>query len=423
VLALLLLARGRVVSVDELVEGLWGEAAPETAVKALQGYVSQLRRSVGNDRILTRPPGYAFRLGEGELDLDRCEQLAADGRRLLASGEPEVAADRLRAALALWRGAPLAEFDTERFAHEARPRLEELRAALLEDRIEADLRCGRHASLISELQAVHAAEPFRERVCEQLMLALYRSGRQAEALDAYRLMRDRLVEELGIEPGPRVQSLQRRMLQHDPTLQIPEASVAPAATPGSSARERDRRLVAAAVAVALAVLGAVAVAALALGGNGDDAVAPEPGGAAFVVKLENFLSQSRAGRREVHEAIDLASRCELARKEALARLGRVQRNRQSLLQQVAALSVPETDEALRASDLLQQAIHASIAADWSYRDWLRNRPGCGVDPDDPALAEARAADLKATRAKQRFVAAFNPLARRYDARTWQPSEF
>jgi hypothetical protein len=125
----------------------------------------------------------------------------------------------------------------------------------------------------------------------------------------------------------------------------------------------------------------------------------------------------------VHEAIDLASRCELARKEALARLGRVQRNRQSLLQQVAALSVPETDEALRASDLLQQAIHASIAADWSYRDWLRNRPGCGVDPDDPALAEARAADLKATRAKQRFVAAFNPLARRYDARTWQPSEF
>ncbi len=424
VLALLLLARGRVVSIDELVDGLWGDAAPDTAVKALQGYVSQVRRALGPDRIVTRPPGYSLELADGELDLDRFERLAAEGRSELAAGRAEDAAAQLREALDLWRGPPLAEFHAERFVHDARPRLEALRDAAQEDRIEADLRCGRHASLIPELRALQAADPFRERVCEQLMLALYRSGRQADALDAYRLTRERLSGELGIEPGPRLQSLQRRILQHDPSLQAPEppSEAGEASTP--SRHGRDRRVAAGVVAATAVALAAATLTAYSLGRDGETAEPREPdGGAAFVVKLENFLGQSRDGRLEVAEAIEGASGCELSKKDALAKLGSVQRNRQSLLQQVAALSVPETDEALRASDLLQQAIHASIAADWSYRDWLRHRDGCAVDASDPELAAAREADRKATRAKQRFVAAFNPLARRYDQRTWDPSEF
>ncbi len=217
-LAVLLLSRNRVVSVDRLVDELW-ENPPDTATKALQGYVSQLRKALGADRVLTKPPGYSLRVEEGELDLDRFEQLVREGRELLASGDSKAAARRLEEALELWRGAPFAEFLAEPFARDAGARLEEARLAALEDRIEADLALGRHARLLPELEELVAREPLRERPRAQLMLALYRSGRQADALELYRRTRETLSEELGIEPSLELQELERRMLQHDPTLE------------------------------------------------------------------------------------------------------------------------------------------------------------------------------------------------------------
>jgi hypothetical protein len=142
----------------------------------------------------------------------------------------------------------------------------------------------------------------------------------------------------------------------------------------------------------------------------------------FVVKVENFLAQSREGRRDVAAAVGGAYECTLSPKAAALRLNRVQRNRQSLLQQLAAVSVPDNERALRALDLLQKAGHASIAADWRYRDWLRGRARCGP-PDREALRAAAHADARATRAKRRFLAAFNPLARRFGQRTWTATEF
>src|SRR5213079_3779081 len=147
-LAALLLDRNRVVPVSRLIDDLWGEVPPETAMKALQGYVSQLRKAIGPERLLTRPPGYSLRVEEGELDLDRFERLAREGRELLGAGDSKAAAKRLAEALELWRGTPFAEFESEPFARDAGARLEDARLAALEERIEADLALGRHARLI-----------------------------------------------------------------------------------------------------------------------------------------------------------------------------------------------------------------------------------------------------------------------------------
>ena len=182
-LAVLLLSRNRAVPVGELIDELWGERPPDTATKALQGYVSQLRKAFGVDRVLTRPPGYSLQVEAGELDLDRFDELVREGRERLAAGDAQAASDRLGEALALWRGRPFAEFDGEPFARDAGARLEEARLAALEERIEADLALGRHAALVPELEELVRREPFRERPRAQLMLALYRSGRQADALD------------------------------------------------------------------------------------------------------------------------------------------------------------------------------------------------------------------------------------------------
>ncbi len=171
----LLLSRNRVVSVDDLIDELWGEDPPETAAKALQGHVSQLRKALGADRLSTKPPGYRLRVDEGELDLDRFEQLVRDGRERLAAGDAKAASRELESALGLWRGPA--------------PGLEERRLAALEDRIEADLALGRHAQLVPELETLVARDPLRERLRGQLMLALYRSGRQADALEQYRQTR------------------------------------------------------------------------------------------------------------------------------------------------------------------------------------------------------------------------------------------
>jgi DNA-binding SARP family transcriptional activator len=234
-LAILLLNANQVVSTDRLIDELWGAEAPETAAKALQVHVSQLRKVLEPERgrgesgrmVLTRAPGYVLELEPEQFDLHRFERLAAGGRNALAGGDPATAARTLREALGLWRGPPLADLAYAEFAQREAARLEELRLAVLEDRIQADLDCGRRAEVIGELERLVADEPLRERPRAQLMLALYRSGRQAEALDAYRDVRRALVEELGIEPGRELKDLEAAILEQDPSLDLPATAPAP----------------------------------------------------------------------------------------------------------------------------------------------------------------------------------------------------
>jgi DNA-binding SARP family transcriptional activator len=217
-LAILLLRANEVVSTDRLADQLWGETPPPSAVKAIQVYVSKLRKQLGESRLLTRAPGYVLLAESSEFDLAQFEQLVAKARQ----ADPERAAAFLREALALWRGAPLADLEYEAFAQAEITRLEELRLAVLEERIDADLGAGRHREVLGELESLVAAQPLRERLAGQLMLALYRSGRQAEALDVYHLTRQVLVEEIGLEPNPALQRLERQILNQDPGLDVAE---------------------------------------------------------------------------------------------------------------------------------------------------------------------------------------------------------
>jgi DNA-binding SARP family transcriptional activator len=223
-LAVLLLHAGEVVSTDRLIDELWGDDPPATAAHTVQVFVSRLRKALGDGgaALVTAAPGYAVRLEPGALDLERFEQLVSEGRSALEEGDADAASARLRDALALWRGPALADFSYEAFAQPAIARLEELRLSALADRIEADLALGRHGELIGELESLVAEHPLRERFRGQLMLALYRSGRQADALDAYQEARRVLVEELGIEPGPPLQRLERAILVQDAALELPE---------------------------------------------------------------------------------------------------------------------------------------------------------------------------------------------------------
>jgi DNA-binding SARP family transcriptional activator len=231
-LARLLLDANRTVAVDRLVDDLWGEDVPRTAVKMIHIYVSKLRKLLPAGLLVTRPPGYAVTIPPAALDLVRFERLRERGRTALARGCAAEAAGRLREALALWRGPALAEFD-EPFAAIESGRVEEMRLACLEDRIDADLALGRHTLLVGELDALVAHQPLRERLRGQLMLALYRSGRQAQALAAYRQLRQTLTVELGIEPSPKLRELEQRMLQQDPNLGV--ATVQPRPRPGAPA--------------------------------------------------------------------------------------------------------------------------------------------------------------------------------------------
>jgi predicted ATPase/DNA-binding SARP family transcriptional activator len=218
-LALLLLRAGEVVPTDDLVEALWGDRPPETAHKAIHGHISALRKSLGPGRIETRPPGYLLRFAEGdELDIRRVEATAA-----AAPSEGRLArSEQLRAALALFRGEPLAEFRYEAFATEEAARLEALRLTVLEEQIDVELQQGRHEDVVPELERLIAENPFRESLRAQLMLALYRSGRQADALQVYQEARSVLVDELGIEPGSALQRLERQILNQDPELAAPD---------------------------------------------------------------------------------------------------------------------------------------------------------------------------------------------------------
>ena len=256
VLATLVLHVNEVVPRDRLVAAVWGDDPPDTAASALQGYISALRKTVGADVIVTRAPGYALEAAPDLVDLHRFESLAAEGADALASGEARRAAELLRQALALWRGEPLADLDSVEFVQLERLRLEELRLGAQADRIDADLELGRHAELVGELRALVREHPLRERFRAQLMLALYRSGRQSEALDVYQQGRRLLATELGIEPGQPLKRLERAILQQDEVLAPPAAGSrrrAPA-RPRSTGRRRrpSRSLLLALVVAALA---------------------------------------------------------------------------------------------------------------------------------------------------------------------------
>ena len=201
-LAVLLLHRNEVVPTDRLIDELWGEDSPEDAAAALRVNVSRLRKALPQDVLTTRSPGYVIRVESDELDLHRFERLVDEARSLLARGLAADGSKRLRDALSLWRGPALADFAYESFAQAAIARLEEIRLAAVELRIDADLALGRHDELVGELEALVAEHPLRERLRRCLMTALYRSGRQAEALEAYQEARRALVDELGIEPRP-----------------------------------------------------------------------------------------------------------------------------------------------------------------------------------------------------------------------------
>ena len=223
-LALLLLRRGEVVPGAQLIEAMWGEEPPGSAQTALHGHISSLRKLLGADRIRTRPPGYLLQVAPGEVDVARFESLIAQGRARDDAGER---AARLRDALSLWHGEPLADLRGEAFAEREIARLEELRLAALEERIDAELAVGRHHELVPELEPLVAEEAFRERLRGQLMLALYRCGRQADALHVFQSGRRLLVEELGIDPGPALQELELSILRQDPGLELPAIRAAP----------------------------------------------------------------------------------------------------------------------------------------------------------------------------------------------------
>ena len=273
-LAMLALHANEIVSRDRLIDAAWGETPPDTVQSSLNVAISKLRRALGSDILETRPPGYVLRIDDDAIDLRRLERLVAEGRRALASGDPDRASSILRNALALARGAPLADFAFDSFAQAEIARLEELRLVALEERIDADLERGRHSVLAGELEALVARHPWRERLRAQLMLALYRAGRQREALEAYHETRRAFLEELAIEPSRELQRLQQAMLRQDaaldvaPAREVDERALEAPSLPGP--RDPDQPAVQrpAAARLGLAVAGAAvlaaAVAALAL---------------------------------------------------------------------------------------------------------------------------------------------------------------
>jgi DNA-binding SARP family transcriptional activator len=224
-LVALLLEANRAVSLDELVQTLWGDDPPRSARVTLQNYVKRLRKTLGDTearRISTQPRGYMIRADANELDVNQFEALSGAASAAARGGSWDTAATQARAALSLWRGQPLADVESEELVRREVPRLAEMRLQALETRIEADLHLGRHADLIAELRRLADDHPLREHVHAQLMLALYRNGCQAEALAAYRHVRRMLVEELGTEPGAGLRELHHRILKADPALTVAE---------------------------------------------------------------------------------------------------------------------------------------------------------------------------------------------------------
>jgi DNA-binding SARP family transcriptional activator/streptogramin lyase len=262
-LAILLLHGGEAVTSDLLIEELWAGKPPETAAKALQGYISGLRKQLGPETVETVGAGYRSRVAPEDVDAHRFEELLAEARTL----EPGPTAAKLRDALALWRGPALADFAYDNFARNKIDRLEELRLGCIERRVDLDLALGHHDDLVPELEALARTHPLRERLRGQLMLALYRSGRQAEALDAYHAARTALRDELGLEPSEELQGLQRAILAHDESLAAPPRVDRPRPPDAGRAPKRQRhpRI---AIVIGLALLAGAALAIALTRGNG-----------------------------------------------------------------------------------------------------------------------------------------------------------
>jgi DNA-binding SARP family transcriptional activator/streptogramin lyase len=276
-LAVLLVQANEVVSIDRLIDELWGERPPAKAAKSVQVYVSQLRKVLGDGRLETSGRGYVLHVQPGALDSERFQGLLAEGREALARAEASRAAETLRAALALWRGPALSDVAYEPFAEAEIARLEELQLGALEERIDADLALGRHAELVAELEDLVRAEPLRERLRGQLMLALYRSGRQAEALDAYREARRVLVERLGLEPSRALQELERAILRQDEALEVAHGA-------GIRLRAPPKRASLMMIGAALLLLAALSAAIVELtrGGSNAGLASVEPDSAAVI---------------------------------------------------------------------------------------------------------------------------------------------
>ena len=259
VLAMLLAQCNEVVPAHRLIDGVWDDEPPESAGNVLQGHVSHLRRALGRDVIVTRGRDYAIRVPDGALDLHRFERLAGAAAGALADGRPGDASAALNEALAVWRGPALSDLADLPAVRRIATRLDELRVAALERRIEADLACGREDDAAVELAALVLEHPLRERFRALQMLALYRTGRQADALEAYRRARATLVEELGIEPGAELQELERAILRQDPGLARPGGRAPVTAVPAPSAFGPPATILAAALEpAALAKLAEVA---------------------------------------------------------------------------------------------------------------------------------------------------------------------
>jgi YVTN family beta-propeller protein len=289
-LACLLLHANQVVPRDVLIEALWGETPPAGASRSLDSHVSRLRGLLGADRVARRAPGYALAVEAGELDLDRFEHLVAEGRAHIAANEPDAAAETLRAALSLWRGPALSDLLYEPVGRDAE-RLEERRLDATEDRIEADLARGLDQELVPELEELVRDHPTRERPVGQLMLALYRAGRQSDALAAFGKARLWLTAELGLEPGPQLRALERRILEQDPSL-----AASPAAPPADRpAPPRGRPLQIAALAL---VVVAAAVAVVLVARDAGRSSEPVTAGTSSLVSL-------RAGSRAVEPTDEL----------------------------------------------------------------------------------------------------------------------
>ena len=261
-LALLLLNANRALSTDRLVEELWPDRQPEHGAKTLQLYISRLRKTIGPDRLRTTSTGYAIDVAPEELDTTRFELLATDARAALEAGDSGHALKLLREALELWRGPALADFRFESFAQSEIGRLEELRAAARADLIEARMTRGDANGVAAELEELIDENPLWERPRQQLMLALYRNGRQADALELYRSTRNLLAEELGLEPSPELQRLQRAILNHDPELEAPKPGLRRAV-----ARRGARRLALGGALIAVAAAAALITILVATGGE------------------------------------------------------------------------------------------------------------------------------------------------------------
>jgi DNA-binding SARP family transcriptional activator len=227
ILGYLVLHANKVVPTSQILQAMWDGIPPPTARKMIQNAVSGIRRVLGGHdepagapTLRTHPPGYQLRTDVEDVDLFQFRRLAQEGRQAIAAGTPAPGVELLREALSLWRGRALADLVEAGMCWSELAAIEDERLSALEDRLDAELACGRHREITPELEVITATEPVRERLCQQFMLALYRSGRQADALRVYRRTREALVDGLGLEPGRELQELQQRILEHDATIQV-----------------------------------------------------------------------------------------------------------------------------------------------------------------------------------------------------------